>query len=214
MRSLAQVVEAVKSDCAETLVSPEQGEIVISANLCEALLEMQPLAEESLISVYPTWARTISPPLNTPSKVRFSREYFPIIEDVARQLRPAQGLKEATIIGWVDALDGKPGPDGRQQGTVTIEIPLEGMEKFIKARLDLSADDYAIANKAHMARDVVRLTGVLHMGPRISVIKSYREFENIAEMDAAAHRLIEEGMKMHETPPPYNSPKPPPDAKT
>jgi hypothetical protein len=90
MRSLSQVVEAVKSDQVETLISPQQGQIVISANLCEALLKLQPAAQESLVSVYATWARTAPPPLNTPNKVRFSKEYFPIIEDVARRLRPAQ----------------------------------------------------------------------------------------------------------------------------
>ena len=122
-------------------------------------------------------------------------------------MRPAPGLKEATIIGWVDALDGKPGSDGRQQGAVTLEIPLDGMEKFIKARLDLSADDYAKAIKAHMAHDVVRLTGVLHRGARISVIRDYKEFEDINESEADANRLADEGLKMNETPPPYNAPK-------
>jgi hypothetical protein len=211
MFSLQQIVEAVKADQAALLLDPQRCNVFISANLCEALVELQPVAEETIVSVYPTWSRTIAPPPNAPGKVRFSKEYFPIIEDVARQLRPDPGLREAPyIIGWVDALDGKPGPDNRLQGLVTLEIPLEGMEKFIKARLDLTADDYEKAIKAHMARDMVRLAGVLHRGPRVSVIRNYREFENIDEMERAAHRLIdeyEEHLKMHETPPSYGAPK-------
>jgi len=208
--SLNQIVQAVNANHPETLLNPGQRDITISANLCEALLELRPASDETIVSIYPTWARTIPPPIDTPSKVRFSKEHFPILEDIARHLRPAQGSKEDVFIGWIDALDGKPGPDGRQEGGVTIEIPLEGMDKFIKARLDLPADDYATAAKAHMAHNVVRLRGVLHRGARISVIRHPSEFENLEETETPARRLADEGMALHETPPPYNAPKEPP----
>lgn len=210
MRSLSQVVEAVKSDHLETLINSQEGEVVISANLCEALLEMQPAEEESLVSVYPTWARTTPPPLNTPGKVRFSKEYFPIIEEVARHLRPAQGPREAQFIGWIDALDGKPGTSGRPQGFVTVAFVVEGEDKLLRARLDLSADEYAKAIRAHATNSIVMLKGVLHRGARVSVIRDHREFEVI---DEAMEKQVAAGLAMRETPPPYNPPKPPPDAQ-
>ena len=208
VRSLNQVVEAVKADHPEALLSPKETDVIISANLCEALLELQPDIEESLVSIYPSWARTIPPPTETPIQIRLSKEYFPILEDIARHLRPAQGSKEDFFIGWVDALDGKPGPDRRPQGDVTLAIPFE--ERLLKARLVLSVDDYAKAIKAHATNSVVMLRGVLHRGARISVIKSYREFEVI---DEVMDKQLTEGIAMHETPPPYNAPKPPPDEK-
>jgi hypothetical protein len=55
------------------------------------------------------------------------------------------------------------------------------------------------------------LRGLLHRGTRISVIRNHREFEVI---DEVMEKQLTEGMAVHETPAPYNLPKPPPDAKT
>ena len=74
-------------------------------------------------------------------------------------------------------------------------------------RLDLSVDEYARAIKAHAANSIVMLKGVLHRGARVSVIRDHREFEVI---DEAMEKQMAAGLAMHETPPPYNAPKPPP----
>ena len=210
VQSLRRVLEAVNADQIESLVNPPAGELVISANLCEALLEMQPATEESLLAVYPTWARTIPPPANVPSKVRFSKEHFPIVEEVARRLRPSHQPKLEQFVGLIDTLDGKPGPDNRPAGEVILAFLDEGEEKLSKARLYLAVDDYAKAIRAHAVTSVVTVKGVLHRGPRISVIRDYRDFEVI---DAQVEQELTTGLVMHETPPPYNPPKLPPDAR-
>jgi hypothetical protein len=142
--------------------------------------------------------------------VRFSKEHFPIIEEVAWRLRPSHQPRLEKFVGLIDTLNGKPGPDNRPAGEAILAFLDEGEEKLSKARLDLVVDDYAKAIQAHAVTGVVTVRGVLHRGPRISVIRDYRDFEVI---DAQVEQELPTGMVMHETPPPYNPPKPPPDAK-
>ena len=125
-------------------------------------------------------------------------------------MRPSQPPKLEQFVGFIDMLNGKPGPDNRPAGEVTLAFLDEGEEKLSRARLDLSVDDYAKAIKAHSATSIVTVRGLLHRGPRISVITDYRLFEII---DAQMKQEVAEGVIMHESPPPYNPPKPPPEAK-
>jgi hypothetical protein len=87
---------------------------------------------------------------------------------------------------------------------------VEGEEKLLQARLDLSADEYAKAIRAHALNRIVMLKGVFHRGVRTGVIRDHREFEVI---DEAAERHLTEAFALHETPPSHAPPKPPPDAK-
>lgn len=58
----------------------KETEPVVSANVCEAILQMQPSADEAALGISASWATTLPPRAPIPAAVRIKAEYFPIIE--------------------------------------------------------------------------------------------------------------------------------------
>ncbi|MBM3460125.1 MAG: hypothetical protein FJX77_16520 [Armatimonadetes bacterium] len=80
------------------------------------------------------------------------------------------------LFGTVESLDGTVGPDGRRAGDVLLCLFLEEGETTT-ARASLTADQYGIADRAHMAgRGFVWIRGVLRRGARIGRIERVEEF--------------------------------------
>ncbi|HSN96983.1 MAG TPA: hypothetical protein VLS89_01755, partial [Candidatus Nanopelagicales bacterium] len=165
IRSMARVVEAIRTDDLQALTEPRPGEVVVSANLCEAILEMMPKPEDVSLRITPSWSPVLPAPRDVPAMVRVERQYGPVIVQVARALRPTKGPAPDLFIGKVDALQGQPGPDGRMQGEVVLGAQVE--DEILKIRLDLGPEDYAGACDAHRDGQYVSVHGVLHRGARM-----------------------------------------------
>jgi hypothetical protein len=161
MQSLGRIVTAIDSDKTDSLLVDQPGQPVLSANLCEALLAMQPTGDRSLLGVQTTWSRAFKtpPPNEVPGSVLLRADVFPEIEKIAQTLRPTKEPKVSTFVGLVDSLMGSPDPDRRVEGDVTFL--LFDADETIKARATLNADDYHIAWQAHGAAGYVSLRGRL-----------------------------------------------------
>ena len=61
MRSIHRVVRAIEADRESEVYEETQSEPVVSANLCEAILQMQPSAEQSALGISVSWATTLPP---------------------------------------------------------------------------------------------------------------------------------------------------------
>ena len=146
MRSLSRIVGAIEADTIPHVFEQVPGEPVISANLCEALLQMQPHDENSQLDVKASWATTLPPQAPIPNIIRIKQEYFPIIEDVSKKLLPAQAPAAALFVGYIVNLGGEPGEDGRMQGEATLAVMHE--EQMQLVRVDLSPDYWQVAHAA------------------------------------------------------------------
>src|SRR5262249_11776696 len=137
-------------------------EPMLSANLCEGLLEMAPEGESSFLGVSAEFSRTLQGPpgVDSPTSVRLRREVFPRIEYLAGRLRPVQSPQRQVLVGLVETLNGRPNADNRPEGQVTLRI-ITPEGEILRARADLNADDYARADQAHMRNLPVVLEGVL-----------------------------------------------------
>jgi hypothetical protein len=71
------------------------------------------------------------------------------------------------------------GPDGRRSGDIILSLLLpEGVQ--VRARTNLSADDYAKADRAHMSDGTyVKVAGLLHPGRQPRQLSSLRSFDLI-----------------------------------
>jgi hypothetical protein len=144
----------------------------LSANLCDALVEMQPESDELMVSLSASWSKTLPPPKSVAGNkpVFLKPEYIPRIAELSSRLRPASEAKRQSLVGWVETLDGKPGASGRTEGSVYLRvINFEG--DALLARADVGPDDYLIAAQAHMQPCPVALSGVLLRRPKISRIQ-------------------------------------------
>lgn len=174
MQSLSRVVSAIEADQIPTIFEEVPDAPVVSANLCEALLHVQPQDEQSMLDVCASWATTLPPKTPIPTKVRIRHEYFPIIQDISRKLRPASVPTADLFVGYIANLAGQPGEDGRMQGEATLSIVYE--EQMQSVRVDLPPEWWGIAHSALGNHGIVRLRGVFHRGARIHRITNITEF--------------------------------------
>lgn len=174
MRSLSRVVSAIEADTIPAVFEDLPDAPVVSANLCEALLQVQPQDEQSILDVTASWATTLPPKAPIPTKVRIKHEYFPIIQDISRKLRPTLAPTADLFVGYVANLGGQPGEDGRMQGEATLSIVYE--EQIQSVRVDLPAEWWSIAHEALGAHGIVRFRGVFHRGARVHRITNITEF--------------------------------------
>lgn len=174
MRSLSRVVSAIQADTIPAVFEDLPDAPVVSANLCEALLQVQPQDEQSILDVTASWATTLPPKTPIPSKVRVKHEYFPIIQDISRKLRPTLAPTADLFVGYVANLGGQPGEEGRMQGEATLSIVYEEQIQFV--RVDLPAEWWSIAHEALGAHGIVRFRGVFHRGARVHRITNITEF--------------------------------------
>ena len=183
MRSVADLADAIESDNTDRIGESSSDGPPLSANLCEAVLRMQPPEEDGTLSISANWASTLplDPQIGMRQCVTFQHDYFPIIEDVFKKLRPASQPTSSLFIGYVDTLNGDVGEAGRVQGDTTVSVLHE--EEIMKARLDLGADDYDKAINAHRRGGFVKFAGVLHRGRRTHKITDVQEFDLVRERD-------------------------------
>jgi hypothetical protein len=165
IRSMARVVEALRADDLRALTQPAPGELVVSANLCEAIIEMIPRPDDAALRIGSSWSPMLPPPRGVPAFVRIERQYCAAITQVARTLRPTKGPTLDLFIGKVEALHGQPGVDGRMAGEVVLGAQVE--DEILKIRLELGPADYAVACDAHRDGRYVSVHGILHRGARV-----------------------------------------------
>lgn len=179
MGSARRLVSAIERDDLDALDQVSEGEPVLTSNFCEALLRMQPPEERSSLILSCTWAPglPLSGPEVIPGEVAFRREHFPLIERVFQKLQPAEEPTPDLFVGYVDSLNGEMGADGRMQGEVTLLLLHE--ESSLRARVDLSPEQYRTANEAHMAGGVVAVQGILHRGRRVHRLTEVTGFRRV-----------------------------------
>jgi hypothetical protein len=177
MRSLSRVVTSIEADTVPSIFETQENQPVLSANLCEALLEMQPTEEDSHLDVRVSWATILKPQVPIPAIVRIKHEYFPIIEDISKKLWPTLAPAASLFVGNVDNLGGEPGADGRMQGEATLSVMYE--EQMQLVRVDLTPDDWLTAHVALGVYGIVKFRGILHRGTRVHRITDISEFARV-----------------------------------
>ena len=101
-----------------------------------------------------------------------------MIEDIGRELRPAESFKDGVYVGTVDHLDGDIDDDGRRCGEVLLILLIDG--DTVRAKVHLNADDYAKAIEAHAAGEApVKVRGRLHPGRQPRMLTDIVDFQLI-----------------------------------
>jgi hypothetical protein len=180
MGSLNRITKAIDGDKTASLLIAEAGQPVLSANLCEAVLGMEPIGERSRLVIQTSWSKAFAPPSEsaTPSLVSLRSDVFREIEKVARELRPSKEPKVSNFVGLVDSLLGDPDPEGRVQGDVILM--LFDVEGAVKARATLDAGNYQVAWQAHGAARYVTLSGMLIRERRTHRLQKISHFKLLA----------------------------------
>lgn len=147
---------------------------MVSANLCEALVEMMPPDESADLRLSGSWSPLIPPPPAVPTAILLDRAMFEPIEQLAAQLRPARGSESGRFVGKVIELSGAPNPTGELEGDVVLQVQID--DQLLKVRVTLEPDAYREAGIAHFEQRYVSVRGQLHRGRRTHLLRSPGEF--------------------------------------
>jgi hypothetical protein len=181
-RSVERLVSSVEADTLDTLVqdTKDETEPIISSNLCDALIRFRDEGLNNALEVSVSWAasKPFHGTLSVIRPIRIQPDYFPRIEEVGRALRSAETHREDTFVGTVESLNGEIGSDGRRAGEVILALLMKDERELIRARIDLTADQYEVADRAHMTYGAyVLVAGKLHPGRQPRSLTEIRRFE-------------------------------------
>ncbi|HYT91155.1 MAG TPA: hypothetical protein VEL76_20750 [Gemmataceae bacterium] len=176
MRSVSRLAHLIELGAADAALQPVNGEPLLSANLCEGLLDLTPEGHGSALTISATWARHLPPGEGTlPARVRLPREAFDRLETLADRLRPEQVSRGRTWVGFVDTLNGRPNAANHIEGQVILRL-LDPEHDMIRARVELNSDQYHVAWEAHGRNRPVILRGVLRRGGRLHRLDEVSDF--------------------------------------
>ena len=174
-----KLVKAIDQDQTDALLSESDENSLVNANLCEAIAKMEPSMAGASLRISVQWAKTFPPLAHIPSEVSIRKDLFPVIEDLAVRLKPAPIPKTDTFVARIDMLNGKPDNSGIMSGEVVL-VWLDEDNVPIRAKVDLSVDDYASACDAHKTYRHIRLRGTLLQRSRQNRILDYSDFQLIS----------------------------------
>lgn len=173
--STAHLARAIRQGETARLVDEAPDAPLVSANLCESLVEMMPPDESADLRLTGSWSPLIPAPASVPVTVHFDRTMFEAVERLAQQLRPAHGTEPAQFVGMVVELSGAPNPGGELEGDVVLQVQAD--DQLLKVRVTLGPKDYKMAGAAHLGQHYVSVHGQLHRGRRTHVLEHPTDFQ-------------------------------------
>lgn len=175
LASAAHLVATIRRGDVARILDDDPAAPQISANLCEALVEMMPVDESADLRLTSSWSPVIPVPKDLPAAVCFDRTMFEPIERLAQQLRPAHSAGPVQFVGKVVELSGASSPTGQLEGDVVLQVQVE--DQLLKVRTTLGPEAYTEAGRAHLSQQYVSLHGQLHRGRRTHALKDPADFK-------------------------------------
>ncbi len=174
IRGVSAILSAIDQDDLDPIKSQQDGSAIVSANLCDAIVEMQPTTMTNL-TIGASWAPTLTPPANLPNQIEIRRDYISAIKEIAKDLRPQVDPQEDLFIGKIDSLHGSASENGKVEGDVVLTFIYDD-DEMLKAKINLGAKDYSLACDAHKLGKYVQVSGILHRSYRTNWIREPKNF--------------------------------------
>lgn len=168
--STAYLARSIRQGEAARVLDDRPDAPLVSANLCDALVEMMPPDESADLRLSGAWSPLIPAPTAVPVVIHFDRTMFEPVERLAQQLRPSQSTEGTHFVGKVVELSGAPNAAGQLEGDVILQVQAD--DQLLKVRVTLAPKAYADAGTAHFAQQYVSVHGQLHRGRRTHGLKN------------------------------------------
>lgn len=185
-KALWQLKDAIETDRVGQLIDSlkDAPAPLVSSNLCEAIGEMHDEQVNNSLDFAFDWSLLRQAPVDDRQRrVVLQRDYFARVEEIRRELRRHESAQEETFIGTVEKLEGDMGEDGRRAGPVVVALLLPEEGETVRARMILSADDYATADKAHMTNGAyVAVRGKLRPGRQPRQLTDIESFKHVGNL--------------------------------
>ncbi len=187
MSASSQIANSIENDAINELVDNmgkaseqrhSQAFPLINANFCDAILDIQDVADPGDLILSASWAPKLPHAKGTLNSVHFRSEHADKIEQISRQLKPSQKEHESVnVIASVEALRGDMSALGEREGFVDLLVFDKEGGELAPAAISLNAADYVKADLAHMQGRYVKVRGTLLRGRRKHTIVDVQVFE-------------------------------------
>ncbi|HEX8464293.1 MAG TPA: hypothetical protein VF627_06725 [Abditibacterium sp.] len=161
---LEELVSSIQNRKTDQLVEQvkEQKDSSVSANLCRAIGELRDEEHPHAVDFSISWSPLLPPPPEAPRQIiRVVPDYFPIIEEIGKELQPVKKPVRDTYVATVDELSGAFNNLLQREGRVTLTLLLAGGETM-KVRVTLDAEKYDEAVAVHKTSTVyASVTGTI-----------------------------------------------------
>jgi len=185
MSTIDRIISCIQTDDISPLLMRNIGDdVIVSANLCEAISQIGNLERNATLELHSTWARGTTAPPRTPSNVSIPRDYLPRFEEIASHLRPSEQPPKPPYVGHIVALKGKANEDGLMEGGVTLEFLHDG--KPIRAHLNLAPREHQIAVDAYRKHLYVKINAEYQESG------TYRRLEDVRHIEILSDTSTEE----------------------
>jgi hypothetical protein len=171
-KALSDLVKAIQTDTLDILIDEVKSspKPLISSNLCKAITNFHEEHDDFDLWIDFKWSASLNTPPNLylPAIIKIQKDYFSRIDEVKRELRNTEKDKEDVFIATVERLDGDIDDAGQRSGEVILNLMQE--DEIIRARTNLTSNQYTDADKAHMTSGAfIKVKGKLHPGnqPRL-----------------------------------------------
>jgi hypothetical protein len=175
MRSVGRTMRVLVGVGPEAVV--DATEPLITANLCEAIVQMMPRDERTDLQIDTMFSPVLSLAGDVPTQVRIERSLYRAFEDLSRALRPPSAPAFDVHVGRVVELKGDANDDGRLEGEAILR--LEADDELIRARCTLGPEDYMKAHDAHGRQRPVSVYGRLARAGRMYTLEDPRDLKVI-----------------------------------
>jgi hypothetical protein len=178
-----KIIMAIEEDSVDRLFAEqkESQDPIISYNFCNSLFSMFDDERELPFELQFRWSRAFLNKLRTPeaySAIKFPFSFKPKLEELSSYFTPELEAMSDTFVGSVESLNGNEGPDGRRSGEVVLALFIDS--EVVRARVNLTADDYDIAWHAHgRSGALIKVMGRLQPGRRIRQLINVKAFEHL-----------------------------------
>jgi hypothetical protein len=148
----------------------------VSANLLDALAEIEPDGQRSAVEVSVNWLRG-APDADFGKTIRLPQGAFRNFRSVARALREMTPLQNTELEGYIIAVSREV---HEAAGRATLATTVEPLGET-RVKLELDAQQYAVAVDAHKEGQRVRIVGTLKKAGRGHVLEQHSGLEVVAD---------------------------------
>lgn len=142
----------------------------ITANMCDALLNLKPDKSQAEIETTFRYASVISQTVGKDERININNDHFTIIREISKLYRENEQMEYANLNGFIKALK----KDGAEDNTINLITQYDSKLKVIKVKL--SNYDYKIACDAHKEDKVVFVEGKLDMSKKNWFMDNVKRF--------------------------------------
>ncbi len=187
-KGLSAMVKAIKTDTLDSFVDGIKTEQnpVLSSNFCNALLNFRDDKDRFSMAIEFDWAPALPVGTHWPysSVIKIEKDYFSRIAEVKSELEHTEerSPQEQSFMATVEKLNGELDDYGRREGEVVLfltnaELNEETAEsgKTVKVRTLLTAEQYELANKAHMNKG-----SFIHLKGKLVMDRPFRKLDGIS----------------------------------